>query len=84
LLLTALTASNSNIEILERFQSLRFAHDNGRTLVRAEYGYPKGSPGQPTAKEEIRHYSSQYGALLSAHHTSMNLMEQPHNKTPAK
>jgi hypothetical protein len=33
-------ASTSNIEILERF----LAHDSGRALVRAEYGYPKGSP----------------------------------------
>jgi hypothetical protein len=30
------TASISSIESL--------AHDSGRTLVRAEYGYPKGSP----------------------------------------
>jgi hypothetical protein len=36
------TASASNIEILERFEWI--AHDSGRTLVRAEYGYPKGSP----------------------------------------
>jgi hypothetical protein len=35
------TASTSNTEIRERFQSL--AHDSGRTLVCAEYGYPKGS-----------------------------------------
>jgi hypothetical protein len=35
------TASTSNIEILERFQTKAFAHDNGRTLV---CGYPKGSP----------------------------------------
>jgi hypothetical protein len=31
------TASTSNIEIIERFQS-------GRTLVFLKYGYPKGSP----------------------------------------
>jgi hypothetical protein len=34
------TASTSNTEILERF----LAHDSGRTLVRAEYGYKKESP----------------------------------------
>jgi hypothetical protein len=39
------------------------AHDNGRSLVCAEYGYPKGSP---TVKEEIRRYSSQYSARLRA------------------
>jgi hypothetical protein len=39
------TASTSHIEILERFQSkaLRLRVD-ARTLVCAEYGYPKGSP----------------------------------------
>jgi hypothetical protein len=35
-------ASTSNIEIVECFQSI-FAHDSGHTLVRAEYGYVKGS-----------------------------------------
>jgi hypothetical protein len=35
-----------------------FAHDKERTLVRAEYGYPEGSP-KPTVKEETRRYSSQ-------------------------
>jgi hypothetical protein len=43
-----------------------FAHDSGCTLVRAEYSYPKGSPNA-TVKEEIRRYSSQYSARLSAH-----------------
>jgi hypothetical protein len=38
------TASTSNTQILERFQSQTFAHDSGRTMVRAEYGFPKGSP----------------------------------------
>jgi hypothetical protein len=37
------TASTSNIEILEPFRIENLAHDSGRTLVRAEYGYPKGS-----------------------------------------
>jgi hypothetical protein len=37
------TASTSNIEILERFQSKALLNDTERTLVRDEYGYPKGS-----------------------------------------
>jgi hypothetical protein len=41
---------------------------------------------KPTVKEEIRLYSSQYSASLNAHPNGLvvNLMEQPHNKTPAK
>jgi membrane-bound lytic murein transglycosylase MltF len=31
--------------------------DSGRTIVRTEYGYPKGSPNT-NVKEEIRRYSS--------------------------
>jgi hypothetical protein len=40
----------------------------------------------PTVKEQIRRYSSQYSARLSAHPNGLvvNLMEQPDNKTPAK
>jgi hypothetical protein len=38
------TTSKSNIEILERFQSKALAHDNGRTMVCAEYGNMEGSP----------------------------------------
>jgi hypothetical protein len=42
----------------------------------------------PTVKEEIRRYSSQYSAHLSAHPNDLtaNLMEPPDNiaKTPAK
>jgi hypothetical protein len=40
----------------------------------------------PTVKEEIRRYSSQYSARLSAHPNDLvvNLMELPDNKTPAK
>jgi hypothetical protein len=40
----------------------------------------------PTVKEEIRRYSSQYSARLSAHPNGLtvNLMELPDNKTPAK
>jgi hypothetical protein len=40
----------------------------------------------PTVKDEIRRSSSQYSACLSAHPDGLvvNLMEQPHNKTPVK
>jgi hypothetical protein len=40
----------------------------------------------PTVKEEIRRYSSQYRARLSAHPNApvVNLIELPDNKTPAK
>jgi hypothetical protein len=40
----------------------------------------------PTVKEEIRRYSSQYSARLSAHPNDLtvNLTELPDNKTPAK
>jgi hypothetical protein len=40
----------------------------------------------PTVKEEIRRYSSQYSARLSAHTNDLivNLMELPDNKTPDK
>jgi hypothetical protein len=40
----------------------------------------------PRVKEEIRRYSSQYIARLSAHPNGLvvNLIELPDNKTPAK
>jgi hypothetical protein len=85
------TASTSDTEILERFQSKAL-----RTSVCAEYGAlrmtvdtPRYVPNTviqrdlqtPTVTEEIRRYSSQY----SAHPNGLvvNLMEQAHNKTPA-
>jgi hypothetical protein len=79
------TASTSNIEILERFQSkaLSMTVDAPRcvpnTVIRRDLQ-------TPTVKEEIRRYSSQYRARLSAHLNGLvlNLMEQPDNKTPAK
>jgi hypothetical protein len=51
-------------------------------LVRAEYGYPKGSPKTKTVKEEIRRYISQYSARLSAHPNGLvvNLMELPDSR----
>jgi hypothetical protein len=29
------------------------AHDSGRTLVRAEYGYPKGSPNTNSSRRNV-------------------------------
>jgi hypothetical protein len=70
------TASTSNIEILERFQSkaLRMIVDAPRyvpnTVIRRDLQ-------TRTVKEEIRRYSSQYSARLSAHRNGqvVNLME---------
>jgi hypothetical protein len=69
------TASTSNIEILERFQALRIIVDApwyvSKTVIRRDLQ-------TPTVKEEIRRYSSQYSARLSAHPNDLivNLMEQ--------
>jgi hypothetical protein len=55
-----------------------------------QFGYPKGSLKIQTVVEEIRRYSSQYSARLSAHPNDLteNLMELPEQqaiaKTPAK
>jgi hypothetical protein len=57
-----------------------FAHDSGRTLVRAEYGYPNGiSKHQQLKKKSAA--TAQYTAPLSAHPNGpvVNLMEQPDN-----
>jgi hypothetical protein len=78
-------ASTSNIEILELFQSkaLRMTVDAPwyvpNTVIRRDLQIP-------TVKEEIRHYSSQYSARLSAHTNGLtvNPIELPDNKTPAK
>jgi hypothetical protein len=75
------TASTSNIEILERFQSkaLRMIVDApwyvSNTLIRRNLQIP-------TVTEEIRRYSSQYSARLSAHPNDLivNLMELPENR----
>jgi hypothetical protein len=72
--------STSNIEILEQFQlkALRMIGDAPRyvlnTIIRRDLQIP-------TVTEEIRRYSSQYSARLSAHPNGlvMNLMEQPDN-----
>jgi hypothetical protein len=74
------TASTSKIEILDRFQSkaLRMIVDAPwyvlNTVTRRDLQIP-------TAKEEIRRYSSQYSTCLSAHPNDLilNLMELPDN-----
>jgi hypothetical protein len=74
------TASTSNIEILERFQSKAL-----RMIVDAPWYVPNTVIWRdlqtPTAKEEIRRYSSQYSARLSAHPNGLvvNLIELPDN-----
>jgi hypothetical protein len=75
------TASTSNTEILERCQpkALRMIADASwyvpNTVIRRDLQIP-------TVKEEIRRYSSQYSARLSAHPNGLvvNLMEQPDNR----
>jgi hypothetical protein len=72
------TASTSNIVILERFQSnaLRMIVDAlwyvPNTVIRKDLQIP-------TVREEIRRYSSQYSARLSAHPNDLivNLIELP-------
>jgi hypothetical protein len=75
------TASTSNIEILERFQSktLRMIVDVpwyvSNTVVRRDFQIP-------TVKEEIRRYSSKYSARLSTHPNDLilTLIELPDNR----
>jgi hypothetical protein len=75
------TASTSNIEILERFQSKDL-----RMIVDAPWYLPntviRRDLQTPTVKEEIRRYSSQYSARLSAHPNDLivNLIELPDNR----
>jgi hypothetical protein len=75
------TASTSNIEILGRFHSKAL-----RMIMDAPWYVPNtviGSDLQiPTVKEEIRRYSSQYSARLSAHPNDLiiNLIELPDNR----
>jgi hypothetical protein len=71
------TASTSNIEILERFQLKAF-----RMIVDAPRYVPNTVIPRdlqtPTVTEEIRRYSSQYRARLSAHPNGLvvNFLEQ--------
>jgi hypothetical protein len=73
-------ASTSNIEILERFQSKAL-----RIIVGAPWYVPnmviRRDLQIPKVKDEIRRYSSQYSARLSAHPNGLiaNLMEIPDN-----
>jgi hypothetical protein len=75
------TASISDIEILERFQYKVLS-----TIVDAPWYVPNTVIGRdlqtPTVTEDIRHYSSQYSALLSVHTNDVvvNLMAQPDNR----
>jgi hypothetical protein len=72
------TASTSNMEILERFQSKAL-----RMIVDAPWYVPntviRRNVQIPTVKEDISHYSSQYSARLSAHPNDLtvNLIELP-------
>jgi hypothetical protein len=75
------TASTSNIEILERFQSkaLSMIVDEPwyvpNTVIRRDLQ-------TPTVKEEIHRYSSQYSYCLSTHTNDLtvNLTELPVNR----
>jgi hypothetical protein len=78
---SGLTASTSNIEIPERFQSKTL-----RMIVDAPWYVPNAVIRRdlqtPTVEEEIRRYSSQYSARLSAHPNDLtvNLIELPDNR----
>jgi hypothetical protein len=71
----------SNIEILERFQSkaLRMTVDAPWYVLNAVI---QRDLQTPTIKQEIRRYSSQYSARLSAHPNDLivNLIELPDNR----
>jgi hypothetical protein len=75
------SASTSNIEILERFQSkvLRMIVDAPwyvlNSLIRRDLSCP-------TVNEEIRRYSSHYGDRLHTHpnHLAVNLLRLPDNR----
>jgi hypothetical protein len=75
------SASTSNIEILECFQSKVLC-----TIVDASWHMwnvvIQRDLRTPTVKEEICHYSSQYSVRLSVHPNDLvvNLMAQPNNR----
>jgi hypothetical protein len=75
------TASTSNTEILERFQSkvLRLNIDAPWYVTNMVIW---SDLQIPIVKEESRHYSSQYSARLSVHSNNLvvNLMAQPDNR----
>jgi hypothetical protein len=74
-------ASTSNIEIPDRFQSKALC-----MIVHAHWYVPnmviRRDLQKPIVKEEIRCYSSQYSARLSAHPNDLivNLIELPDNR----
>jgi hypothetical protein len=75
------TASTSNIEILERFQSKAL-----RMIVDAPWYVPNTIIRRdlqiPSVKEEISHYSSHYSVCLTAHlnYILLTFLEQPERK----
>jgi hypothetical protein len=75
------TASTSNIDILERFQLKAL-----RMIMHAPWYVPNTVIRRdlqiPTVKEEIHHYSSQYSARLSTHANELivNLIELPDSR----
>jgi hypothetical protein len=75
------TASTSNIQIIERFQwkALRMIVDAAWYVQNTVIGRDLQIP---TVKEEIRRYSSQYSARLSAHPNDLivDLIELPDNR----
>jgi hypothetical protein len=76
------TASTSNIETLERFQSKVL-----RIIVDAPWYVPNSlirkDLSSPTVKEVIRRYSSHYGDRLRTHpnHLAVNLLRLPVNRS---
>jgi hypothetical protein len=71
------TTANSNIDILERFQSkvLRLTVDVSNSVIRKDLQIP-------TVKEEISRFSSRYAARLRAHTNELiaTLTKTPTNK----
>jgi hypothetical protein len=79
------TASTSNVEILERFQSKVL-----RQIVDAPWYVPSTTIRRdlhmPTVKEEIRHYIPHYSLRLSAHPNDilLTLLEPPEHRRPRR
>jgi hypothetical protein len=71
----------SLIELSRTLLIESLAQDSGRTLVHAET-FIRRDLQIPTVKEEIRRYSSQYSARLSAHPNDLivNLIELPDDR----
>jgi hypothetical protein len=82
-----LIASNNRVRTFySSIQNIKFpieilAHDSGRTWYVPNTVIQR-DPQAPTVKEEIRLYSSQYSARLSAHPNDLivNLIELPENR----